>query len=288
MRLTKKFSLKLNQAQDLSITPVIKMGIEIPKIVHQTFPTKNLPSELLANINQMKELNPNWDFRLYDDNDIEAFITYEFPSLLAFYKQINPSYGAARADFFRYLLLYKKGGVYLDIKSSLSKTLDEIITPSTRYILSYWSNGFGKHLGINDPNGEFQQWHIISVVGHPFLKAVIENVCQNITTYNPVIHDTGYYGVIKVTGPIAYSRVIESIRERHPYTLGFDSDLGLIYSIYNSSSLTNCNHQSLFKKHYTQLKEPLIKQPFYINWLFWVFPRLSDFRDGLKARIFNS
>jgi inositol phosphorylceramide mannosyltransferase catalytic subunit len=285
MKLIRKLSLKLNRVQDLSVTPLIEMGTEIPKIVHQTFPTKNLPSELLANINQMKELNPNWDFRLYDDLDIETFISAEFPSLLAYYQRISPSYGAAKADFFRYLLLYKTGGVYLDIKSSLSKTLDEIITPSTRYILGHWSNDFGRHPSIANPNGEFQQWHIISVAGHPFLKAVIENTCENINTYNPVIHDTGYSGVLKLTGPIAYSLAIESVRYRYPHTLGFDNDLGLVYSIYNNNSAKNGSHQNLFKKHYTKLKVPIIKQPWYVNWL---FPWFSDFRDNLKARIFLS
>jgi inositol phosphorylceramide mannosyltransferase catalytic subunit len=275
---------KLNQTQDLSVTPVIPIGAQIPKIVHQTFPTKNLPQELLANIQQLKDCNPEWDFRLYDDKEIEAFIKSEFPNLFPYFQKINPSYGAAKADFFRYLLLYKTGGVYLDIKSSLSKPLNEITSSSTRYILAYWSNGFGRHTFIPNPNGEYQQWHIITVAGHPFLKTVIENVCQNITAYNPIFHETGYFGVLKLTGPIAYSLSIESVREKHPHTLGLDSDFGLIYSIYDNNSAKKSNHQNLFKKHYTQLREPVIKQPWYIHWL---FPWFSDFRDNLKARIFS-
>ncbi len=286
MKLLDKLGLKLNRTQDLSVTPTIEMGAEIPKIVHQTFPSKNLPADLLANINQLKKLNPNWDFRLYDDHDIESFISSEYPNLLAYYQRINPSYGAAKADFFRYLLLYKSGGVYLDIKSSLSKKLDEIASPNTQYILSHWSNDFGRHPGIANPNGEFQQWHIITVAGHPFLKAVIENVCQNINTYNPIIHETGYFGVLKLTGPVAYSLAIESVRENYPHTLGFDKDLGLVYSIFHSTGASHYGaHQNLFKKHYTQLKEPVIKQSWYINLL---FPWLGDLRDSLKKRIFTN
>lgn len=282
MNLIPNLNLRLNRVKDSSIAPFIKMGSNIPKIVHQTFPTKNLPPELLTNLDYMKNTNPDWEFRLYDDKDIEAFIKTEYPALLRYYQKINPSYGAAKADFFRYLLLYKVGGVYLDIKSSVSKKLDEITISERKYILAHWSNDYGRHTSIPNPSGEFQQWHIVAVAGHPFLKAVIENVCQNIKTYNPIFHESGYYGVLKLTGPIAYTLAIESLREKHPHVVGLDVDFGLVYSIYNNG-LKNGGHTKLFKKHYIQLKEPIIKQPFFINWL---FPWFNDFRDNLKARIF--
>ena len=40
---------------------------------------------------------------------------------IASYNRINKSYGAARADYFRYLLLYQKGGVWLDAKTCIGK-----------------------------------------------------------------------------------------------------------------------------------------------------------------------
>ena len=43
-------------------------------------------------------------------------------SILSCYLRIDPVYGAARADLFRYLLLYRTGGVYLDIKSAARRS----------------------------------------------------------------------------------------------------------------------------------------------------------------------
>ncbi len=39
----------------------------------------------------------------------------------------QPRYGVVLADIFRYLVIYNEGGVYLDIKSTVNRPLDEII-----------------------------------------------------------------------------------------------------------------------------------------------------------------
>ena len=40
---------------------------------------------------------------------------------LSIYQKAGTDYGAAHADFFRYLLFFKCGGVYLGCKSGLTK-----------------------------------------------------------------------------------------------------------------------------------------------------------------------
>ena len=81
----------------------------IPKIIHQTIQDKdNIHSEFILNINSLKDRNKEFIHRLYDDEDIIEFIKKNYSNnILNYYQQINPIYGAARADFFRYLLLYK-------------------------------------------------------------------------------------------------------------------------------------------------------------------------------------
>ena len=143
----------------------------IPRVIHQTFMTKNLPLELQGNVENLKRLNPGWKHMIHDDDDIVKFITENYGlSIVNYYKRINPRYGAARADLFRYLLMYKCGGVYLDIKSTCSRPLDEVLLPTDRYILSHWRNkpeevhaGFGMSKEVaHVTGGEYQQWHIIA------------------------------------------------------------------------------------------------------------------------------
>jgi len=262
---------KINKPADYNFTPIISMGDSIPKVVHLTYHRKALPPEIQSNLDQLKITNPDWEFRLYDDADIEQYIQNHFPHLLKYYHKINPVYGAAKADFFRYLLIYNEGGVYLDIKSSATKPISEIIQPDDCFVLSYWPNqpgspyeGAGISADVEDPLGEFEQWYIISVKGHPFLKAVIENVCHNITTYNPFIHHTARWGVFTVTGPIAYSLAITSVLDAHPHRLERSHyELGLIYSIFSKDQVPR--HHGLFKKHYSFINAPVVIQPFYIN-----------------------
>jgi hypothetical protein len=181
--------------------------------------------------------------------------------MLAVFDRIRPEYGAARADVFRYLLLYKRGGVYLDIKSGLTRPLDEILLPDDQALLSQWDTQgiagrarFGKHPEINLPGGELQQWQIISAAGHPFLRAVIEDVLNNIASYNPWRHGTGGEGVYRVTGPIAYTKAIVPLMSQNPHRLVIDTEAGLIYSAIKSS------HKKLFKGHYLRRTDSIIKQ----------------------------
>ena len=278
MQLLVKFALKvrgsLNQVGDYDYISKIDMGEKIPKIVHQTYSTKDLPALIKSNIDKLKAHNPEWDFRLYDDEDISKYIETNYPKLLVIYNKINPKYGAARADFFRYLLMYKDGGVYLDIKSGAKKPLSQILRDTDKFILCHWSKSFddgkwGVHPGVSTSNGELQQWHIIAVKGHPFLKSVIENVCNNIKHYNPIIHDYGLWGVVNLTGPIAYTESIYPMLTNYPNRLENDhEDLGLIYVAIDSND-AKFGHRKVFeKKHYSLLEESIVKQPFYTAFLF--------------------
>lgn len=242
----------------------LPIGERIPKIVHHTFSSRDLLPELTENIAKLKLENPDWAFKFYDDHDQISFINQHFPNLLSYYNAIDASYGAAKADFFRYLLIYKFGGVYLDIKSSLSKPLNEIINDDTKFILAYWELASdSNHPEIPDKNGEFQQWHVISVAGHPYLKQVIDNICRNIEVYNPYLHGRGAITTLRVTGPIAYSLAILPIRDNYPHTCGLDNEIGLVYSIYNANMKTKLSHRKIYKSHYSKSIRPMIKQPIY-------------------------
>lgn len=222
----------------------------IPKIIHQTFPTRKLPSQLSEVSGNLCRLNPHWDYRFYDDAAIEQFIAHHYGAYhLDIYSRINPQYGAARADYFRYLVVYKLGGVYLDIKSTCLKPLDQFADDD--YVLSHWHNFWGKHPEI--PGGkEFQQWHIIASPEHPFLRDVIERVSDNIVRYQFDRSNVGFKAVLRTTGPIAYTLAIQPLLVSGNYRLVRGLfDCSLVYS--------TCWHISHFKPHYAKLKTPLIK-----------------------------
>lgn len=237
----------------------------MPKILHQTFRSRALPQAIHENIEKIKSMNPDWEHRFYDDADITDFIGNNYPKqILDRYHRINPTYGAARADLFRYLLMYRCGGVYIDIKSALRKPLTDVLHADDRYLLSGWKDsgtpqfdGWGVHkVDGNAIFEEYQQWYIACAPGHPFLKAVIERVLWNIENYIPSRHGVGKPGVLNLTGPVAYTLSIRPLLHLHQHRIvRSHSDLGFQYSIFGTSD----GHNSLFTAHYSDLSESVVE-----------------------------
>jgi len=238
---------------------LIKEEEKIPKVIYQTFPDeKKLPRIILENIRYIKELNLSWSYEIYDNGKIEEFIdAYYGMEVLKIYHMINPVYGAVRADLFRYLLIYAKGGVYLDIKGSMSIPLDKILSPDDRYILSKWDHhDWGRHPKLKKVGcREYLQWYIISVAGHPFLKNVILQVLNNILSYCIIRDGVGKPGVLNLTGPVVYTLEIEKVKDTCMYReVNIERDLGFIYTIFQKGY----GHFDLFKIHYSSLQSPII------------------------------
>lgn len=87
----------------------------IPANIFQTWHTKILPPKMYAAVKYIKLSNPGFKHYLFDDNDCRQFIQKHFDSsVLNAYDRLIP--GAYKADLWRYCVLYKLGGVYIDIK----------------------------------------------------------------------------------------------------------------------------------------------------------------------------
>ena len=235
----------------------------IPKIVHQTGASRDLPLPVVENIQRIRAGNPDWQYQFYDDQDIVRFIRNNFDArVLRAYERINPRYGATRIDLFRYLLIYRVGGVYLDIKSGVSRPLNEIVGHH-QYLLSYWDNapggtheGWGMHFR-DHPEGEFQQWHVAAVPGHPFLRAVIESAIHNIENYTVERFGVGFRGGMTMTGPVAYSLAIAPLLQRASHHLvRTNQELGFVYNA------LGVEHRSLLydqaRPHYSWIDEPMV------------------------------
>lgn len=264
MSIKEKLVPTLNRTPANSLIDTVRFVQSIPRIIHQTFYERELPAQLAANVAHLKAANPDWEYRFYDDADIVDFIEQHYSAgVTERFHRISPKYGAARADVFRYLLMYKVGGVYLDIKSLAARPLNDVLRPDDRFILSGWNEdmqSWGSHYELRDiPTGEFQQWHIVCAPGHPYLKAVLENVMANIDQYIPSQHGVGKNGVLRVTGPIAYTRAIHAVQEQFPHRVADSNlELGFEYNVYRNQS-----HETAFKSHYSLQTAPLVKMRFW-------------------------
>jgi hypothetical protein len=165
----------------------------IPKTIYQTWKTKELHTNIVALRENIQILNPDYSIVLYDDDDMDAFISSNFGEYTyQCYSKLNV--GAAKADFWRYCILYKYGGVYLDIDSDILQPLDELICHDDSCIITREGN-----------DGFFNNWIMIFEKEHPILLKTIENCCYNIT--NKTTHDICY-----LTGPHGpFTKAINSV-----------------------------------------------------------------------------
>lgn len=238
-------------------------------------------------------MNPSWSYKEYSDNECHDFIQKNFDSIIVnAFKCINPLYGAAKADFFRYCLIYHFGGIYLDIKSTFTADLSQLVQKNDQFLLSQWDNKpgqqhfrWGIHPQLSEfPGGEYQQWFLAASPHHPFLEKVIQKVTKNILDY-PLRPDkpVGKSGVLEITGPIAYTlainnyivknkvpeggifRHVESRREGFKYSIFEHSGQTLSHSRHyksgqygNQSNRLDIDAAQYSIPHYIHRKDPII------------------------------
>ncbi|MCF6359345.1 MAG: hypothetical protein L3J29_01120 [Cyclobacteriaceae bacterium] len=171
----------------------------IPKTIFQTYSSKkDIPLLAQFHIWNMRRLNPEYEYRFYNDADINEFILKEFGKDI-FEQYSKLAIGAAKADFFRYAILLKKGGVYLDIDSKTTGRLSDWINDTDAAIITEEGNP-----------GLYVQWALVYEKGHPFLAKTVENIINNIKS-NQYPND-----VHKMTGPTVYTTSINECLKKDP------------------------------------------------------------------------
>lgn len=195
---------------------------EIPKVIYRTgkYSVNDLPKEILELYNNEILNNPEYTFFYFDDKDCEEFIILEYGiTMFDWYSQLIPT--AFRADFWRYLILYKHGGVYIDFSM-------ETLIPIKDIIKSY------KEIYVRDTCdlcGVYNAF-ICTVKETGILKNVIDLCIDRIRRkYKGV-------GALDTTGPTVLGRVVKDLFNKTFYewiNLGEYNENLYIYS--NPSNL---------------------------------------------------
>lgn len=162
----------------------------IPKIIHQTWKSLKVPYKWRPFVTKVKNLNPEWEYKLWTDQDNDVFVKNEYPDFYPIFKNFPKE--IMRADVIRYLIMYKIGGVYLDLDYEVLKPFDfknKIILPLNR------STVFG------DKKDELGNCFFASVSGHQFWHDVILDLQQN----PPEVLD--YSQIVDATGPGLLTRI---------------------------------------------------------------------------------
>ena len=98
----------------------------IPKIILQTWKTREIPEQWQSAVESVKTTHPDYKYILWTHETMAEFVKSTYPDFYPTY--LNYKYDIQRCDAFRYLVLYKYGGIYLDLDIVCKKNLDSLLT----------------------------------------------------------------------------------------------------------------------------------------------------------------
>lgn len=210
----------------------------IPKVIYQTFKTNKIPLLTRFYIWRFLRRNKGYRHAFYDDEQVDAFVKQAFDTR-TYRAYARLQIGAAKADFFRYAILYKQGGIYLDLDSDLVGRLDDVLLPTDVAVVAHEGN-FQQF---------FSQWALIYDKGHPFMEETIKLIVENIEQ-NKYPHD-----VHAMTGPTVYAQAINNVMQQQPdvaYRVFEDDYRGLMKFKYKLGKILIYGDRS---KHWKKLQQ---------------------------------
>jgi mannosyltransferase OCH1-like enzyme len=95
-----------------------------PLNILQTWKTLELIPEHYELVMKMRDLNPDANHLFFIDQNIEQFVIMYYPTYYETFK--NFKYPIQRIDFFRYLVVYQYGGLYLDLDMDIVSNFDDL------------------------------------------------------------------------------------------------------------------------------------------------------------------
>lgn len=165
----------------------------IPKIIWQTYkdPFDQLQPYMLDAVNTWKTLNPEYEYRYMDDSQAAQFILEEYGQewhdLF-----VGLPVGVMRGDLWRYMIIYKYGGVYTDLDT-------ECLNP-----INTWLNEEYEMIVCPETNLHFCQWTFAASAGNPILKSVLDTIKEKLI--NPTYGSPHF--VHTHTGPAVWTEGI--------------------------------------------------------------------------------
>ena len=139
--------------------------MSIPRIIHQTWKSVEVPARFQAAAQSWRDRHPGWEYVLWTDADIDRFVRDHFPQIVPLFRRYPDQ--IQRVDAFRYLLLQRVGGVYADLDIECLRSFDAlrahpVVLPRTAPV------GLSNDLMLAEP-------------GHPLFQALIDGLPRRVS-----------------------------------------------------------------------------------------------------------
>ena len=170
----------------------------IPKLIHYMARTKDLTWEESRLVKRAHRMMPDWQFRLWDNQEQLQLVRDHFPQYAARHEAIP--FGVARTDVVKYLLMSVFGGFYVDTDYKFFRPLDDFVL-APKAVLA--SEGADPQKGPRDPTYlGLGSAMLGSQPGYPFWARLIHHIFEHGSPEKL----TSSEDIIEVTGPEVMTR----------------------------------------------------------------------------------
>jgi mannosyltransferase OCH1-like enzyme len=181
----------------------------IPRIIHQTWKTKTLPSNFERWSKSCQDLVPHFKYKLWTDEDNRNLIKDHYPWFLQTYDGYDMH--IKRVDAARYFILHRYGGLYLD--------LDFMCLRKFEHLLKDGHAVFGYQLRKTNNEGSIANAWMASPPNHPLFHVLIHSLRNHQKKH-----------VLAATGPNYLTSVIREYIEKKHNPCVIIHEMPLIYS----------------------------------------------------------
>jgi len=129
----------------------------IPKIIHYCwFGGKSLPKSALKCMESWKKFCPDYEIKEWNESNFDVNIV----------RYTQEAYEAQKyafvSDYARFDIIYREGGIYLDVDVELLKSLDDLLVHSA-------------YMGFEKPDGVAAGLGFGAIAGHELFKVILED-----------------------------------------------------------------------------------------------------------------
>ncbi|HCN83947.1 MAG TPA: glycoside transferase family 32 [Sphingobacteriaceae bacterium] len=203
---------------------------KIPRIIHQTWKTTNVPSLYTPWVKSWKENHPGWQYMLWTDDMNIAFIKKYAPDFLRTYR--NYPHTIQRVDAVRYFILYHLGGMFIDLDFECLENI-ELLLKNQECV-------FG-----TEPPAHCEQHNKELIVCNALMACAPGNnffkiICESLQKYLRVKTTSvpAWLEILDTTGPFKLTELYNAYTEKGNIKL-ISSDLLYPFSIKETRELIN-------------------------------------------------
>jgi mannosyltransferase OCH1-like enzyme len=230
----------------------------------------NTPKEYMVSINKFKKYNPTFQIRIWSETELLELMNNTVEDI--FRESINKcNHFIQKVDIYKWLILYKIGGLYLDMDILVHKPID-------RYILDYFDNN---DLVLN----YMQVWQYIpfKVVNNGIIwcksnNKMILDFLETIPWKKQYFKNKDWQ-ILDTTGPFQLSRWINNINSKGVIVIEpqYFEGRPLIYIKDQQGIYTTHLHHSNWMENWLYIYIYILKNIFFITGViigYFVFNRL--------------